>query len=523
MTAAAKPIRSFGRLMAIALLIACVPGVAGAAPGDNELVSTGFATAKAAGAGVGRVSTSGNGRYVLFGSSASTLVAGDTNGVQDVFLRDRSTGITERISVGIGGVEANGPSSPGSISADGRYVTFESSASNLVHGDEPDGFFETFLQDRRTGLTVRAGIRLVSTHYWPYWSSVSNDGSYAALVAGNDVFLWHFQWDGQYSNRRWIAEGYYPSISGNGRYVIFGSYQADLVPNDVPDTFDLFIWDRFSRTYRRVAENIEAQGATFASISRDGRWVAFLAQQPPEPGQQFGDVHAFLWDGTTGQTRLVSTNAAGVEADRASYAVSVSDDGRYVAFTSTATNLAPGDNPDAWDLDLYVKDMQTGAIESVTGQTPGRGMTTDPALSDDGRFVAFNSTDPLVPADTNADTDTYVHETGQSSDVPGAYDYFLRPRVQDFGQVMVGAELKKGFTLSNSGSAPLPINGLEIRGLDRSQFTVKSYCGATVEAGKWCWISVTFKPTATGYRQATLRVVAGGIERNRGLRGTGVQ
>ena len=522
MADAAKLGKSLGRLAAIAVVLACVPVIARAAPGENELASIELATGMAAGGSVGRVSTSGNGRYLLFGSTASTLVDGDTNGVQDVFLRDRSTGITERISVGLGGMEANGPSWPGSISANGRYVIFESSAGNLVHGDEYDGNYETFLLDRQTGLTIRAPIRLNSTYYWPYWSSVSNDGEFAALVAGSSVYLWHFRWDGQISNLRWITEGYYPSISGNGRYVVFGSYRADLVPNDVPDTFDLFIWDRVSRTYRRVGQNIYAQAASFKSISRDGRWVAYVGAQPPEPGQQFGDAHAFLWDGTTGETKLVSVSAAGVEANRATYDVSVSDDGRYVAFTSTATNLAPGEDLSSWDLDVFIKDMQTGAVERVTGHTLGRGMNDQPALSDDGRFLGFNSTDPLLPADANADTDTFVHETGEWSHVPGVYDYFLRPRALDFGDVAVTAELKKGFTLSNSGSVPLPITVVEVLGVDRSQFALRSFCGSMVQAGKWCWIAVTFRPMAAGYKQASLHVVAGGIERHRSLRGTGV-
>ena len=511
-----------GRLLALTVVLACTPDLARAAPGDDELVSVEHTAAAAAGGSAGRVATSADGRYVLFGSTASTVVPGDTNGVQDVFLRDRATGIVERVSLGFGGMEANGPSWPGSISADGRYVTFESSASNLVSGDDPDGHYETFLLDRQSGIRVRAPARLVSTHYWPHWSSVSNSGEYVAGVVGNNVYLWRFVWDGQLTTFRWISEGYYPSISGNGRYVIFGSYRADLVPGDVPGTFDLFRYDRVTREYRRVGRNIYAQSASAASISRDGRFVAFIGEDPHGPGDVEWNRQAYLWDAATGSTRIVSATATGAPGNQPTDAVSVSDDGRHVAFTSHATNLAPGESGSATDLDLFVKDMQTQAVERVTRDPWERSYTPELALSDDGRFVAFNSSLALLPLDTNSSMDIYVHETGGSPVEPGAFDYHLRPRALDFGEVKVGAELRKGFTLANAGTVSLPITTVALAGVDRSQYVLRSYCGSQLEIGGRCWIAVTFKPTAVGVEEARLRVVAGGITRNRALRGTAV-
>jgi Tol biopolymer transport system component len=521
------PSSLFGRL---SLLIAtALPALAGtwnfahAAPGDNQLASVSLFEPIAAGGSIGRVALSGYGRYVLFGSTASTLVSDDTNGQADVFLRDRVTGVTQRISVGIGGVEANGPSWPGSISADGRYVTFESSANNLVAGDD-NADYEVFVRDRWTGRTQRAPIRMNSSSYSPYWSSISNDGQFVALEASRDVFIFNT------STRvlRWIAEGSEPVISGNGRYVVFGSWASNLVPDDTPDTLDLFVWDRFSRTIQRVTRR-PYLGQTFfdttsfgQSVSRDGRWIAFRTHNTETAGDANGLPDAFLWDRLTGETRLVSVTAAGLQADGPTNATSVSDDGRYVAFASRASNLASDGVRDDNDQDIFIKDMQSGTIERVSGEPGKLAMNVEPALSDDGRFVTFNSESALVPNDLNGTYDTYVHETGKSTAILDVYDFYLRPLAIDFGEVPLGTTTTKGFTLVNSGSTTLPITTIELLGPDRTEYVLKSYCGWSLEVGSRCWISVAFKPTSIGDKKANLHVIAGGIERHRALRGTGV-
>jgi hypothetical protein len=107
-------------------------------------------------------------------------------------------------------------------------------------------------------------------------------------------------------------------------------------------------------------------------------------------------------------------------------------------------------------------------------------------------------------------------------DSPSTHDFYLRPSVLEYGAVQVGSSLKNGFTLTNSGTAPLVITTIELLGLDMAQYALKSYCGSVVEVDRRCWITVTFKPVSIGYKQANLHVVAGGIDRHRALRGTAV-
>src|SRR6266550_2391417 len=148
---------------------------------------------------------SADGRFVAFSSAASSLVAGDTNGVDDVFVRDRQAGTTTRVSLAPGGAEANGGSYSPSISADGRYVAFLSDATNLVAGDT-NSVRDVFVFDRQTGTTTRASV------------------SSAGVQADVDSVT--------------------PVLSGNGRFVAFDSGADNLAFGDTNDTFDVFVKDR---------------------------------------------------------------------------------------------------------------------------------------------------------------------------------------------------------------------------------------------------------------------------------------
>ena len=146
------------------------------------------------------LASSADGRYIVFASSASNLVSGDTNGAQDIFLKDTTTGDVTRISVSEGGTQGNGPSYAASITSDGRYVTFYSHASNLVSGDG-NGVADVFLYDRlaaTTSDTTDVTLRLVS-------KSGSTEGN---------------------------ADSVDPSVTANGRYVVFHSSSSNLVPGD---------------------------------------------------------------------------------------------------------------------------------------------------------------------------------------------------------------------------------------------------------------------------------------------------
>ena len=259
-------------------------------------------------------SISTDGRFVAFTSDASNLVPRDTNATVDVFVRDRSTHTTRRVSVGSAGVQGNDASLSPSISADGRFVAFSSFASNLVPNfQDANGPFagDVFVRDRSTHTTRRV--------------SVSSAG------APGDA----------HSSRA--------SISADGRFVAFQSDASNLVPNDTNETRDVFVRDRSTHTTRRVSvSSAGVQGNNFsqsASISADGRFVAFtsFASNLVAINAPFGEEDVFVRDRSTHTTRRVSVSSAGVQGDNLSGGASISADGRFVAFQSDASNLVPND------------------------------------------------------------------------------------------------------------------------------------------------------------------------------------
>lgn len=222
-------------------------------------------------------SINADGRYVAFTSSASNLVAGDANGFDDVFLRDLDTGTTTRVSAGSGG-EANNNSGSPDIDGMGRYVIFDSAASNLVTGDTNNGF-DIFRRDLVMGSTIRL--------------SVSSSG-----VEAN-------------------GPSYHPSISSDGRYVAFSSDAYNLVANDTNAQTDIFVRDVVGGTTTRVSVRSNgAQGNNESwgpSISADGRFVAFASYAGnlvSGDSNAFGDV--FVHDMVTGATTRVSLSSGGV-------------------------------------------------------------------------------------------------------------------------------------------------------------------------------------------------------------------
>jgi PKD repeat protein len=321
---------------------------------------------------------SADGRYVAFESYATNLVPDDTNMTADVFVHDRETGQTERVSVASDGTEGNGFSAWPALSADGRYVAFCSSASNLVAGDT-NGEVDVFVHDRQTGETERV--------------SVASDGTEGNCLS--DI----------------------PSISSDGRYVAFQSCASNLVPDDTNMAGDVFVHDRQTGQTERVSvanDGSQANGGSGKpSISADGRYVAFVSCAP---NLVAGDTNSwpdiFVHDRQTGQTERMSVASDGTEADRCSDWPSVSADGRYVTFTSIASNLVAGDMEGTYDV--FVHDRQTGETERVcvaSDGTPGNGRSIGSVITADGRYVAFGSdASNLVPGDTNNWTDNFVRD-----------------------------------------------------------------------------------------------------------------
>ncbi len=330
---------------------------------------------------------SADGRFVGFESSASDLVPGDTNGFTDIFVHDRQTGETSRVNVSSTGEQANGNSSSRSISADGRFVAFESSASNLVPGDT-NGYRDVFVHDRQTGETSRVSV-----------SSTDQQGNDASRN---------------------------PSVSADGRFVAFESSASNLVPGDTNGFRDIFVHDRQTGETSRVSVSSTGQQGNDASLapstSADGRFVAFESSASDlVPGDTNGYRDVFVHDRQTGETSLVSVSSTGEQGNGTSFEPSISADGRFVAFRSAASDLVPGDTNDKWDI--FVHDRQTGQTSRVsvssTGQQ-GNSHSGSPTISADGRFVGFESSaSNLVPGDTNGEPDIFVHDrqTGQTSRV----------------------------------------------------------------------------------------------------------
>jgi hypothetical protein len=340
---------------------------------------------------------------VAFESQADNLVAGVGNGLNQIFVHDRQTGTTAQVSVDSGPIpnEGDRPSNDPAISGDGRYVAFESQADNLIVGDtNVFPFSDLLLHDRQTGTTT-----LVSVD----WNGIQGDGPSSS-----------------------------PSISADGRYVAFES-GADLVAGDISFD-DIFVRDLLASTTILVSvdsNGLKGNGDSYApSISSDGRYVAFESSAPDLVAPvSNGSIHIFVHDrdddenGTYDEaggisTAQVSVDSAGTEGDFDSRVPSISEDGRYVAFESDATNLVGVGNDTNGGADVFVHDLQTGITTRVSvdsAGTEGDASSGAPSISADGRYVAFESdATNLVAGDGNGSTDVFVHD--RDTDGDGLYD-----------------------------------------------------------------------------------------------------
>jgi Tol biopolymer transport system component len=380
-----------------------------------------------------------DGRYVAFLSSATNLVPGDTNGAEDVFVHDRDTGETIRVSVASDGSEANAGSQDGhgsapDITADGRYVAFHSEATNLVPGDT-NGAEDVFVHDLATGGTTQVSIASDATagNQLSRDPAISEDGRYVAfrseasnLVVGDsndvpDVFV-HDRDTGETVRVSASSDGAQandssvtPAISGDGRYIAFTSLAGNLVPGDSNDVPDVFVHDRDSGETVRVSVSSDGTESVFAGsalpvISSDGRYVAFESGYELVPGDMNGTFDVFVHDSATGETTRVSVASDGTERDHASMHTAISPDGRYIAFSSSG-NFVPGDTNG--DEDVFVHDRAIGettrASVASDGTEANRYSAIGIALSAAGRDVVFTSlADNLVPGDTNGVFDVFV-------------------------------------------------------------------------------------------------------------------
>src|SRR6266536_310963 len=370
-------------LVVVLAFIGLFAARAAAAPALTELVSVRSNGTQGDGIS-GRVSApavSTDGVVVAFDSEATNLVGGDTNGALDVFVRDRASGRTERVSVSSKGKQGNSGSAGPMLSGDGRFVTFSSGAANLVSGDT-NGRSDIFVHDRMTGETTRV--------------SVAADG---AQGDNNSIGT--------------------AAISADGRFVAFTSDASNLVPQTAPGRH-IYVKDRSTGAIERVSVDSHgdpAQGFVAASpaISGDGRFVAFASSASNLVKRDTnGKTDVFVHDRVTGRTVRASVDSAGAESNDVSFRPDLNGDGRFVVFDSIASNLVAGDTntcgPFFNDIagecpDVFVHDRLTGETVRVSvdsGGAQANDASTDPDISADGSTIGFfSAASNLVVGDTN--------------------------------------------------------------------------------------------------------------------------
>lgn len=438
-------LQDVSRLCPVVLVLVLVSLTASSAQqGATSRVSVSTSGVEAAGRPY-PTSISADGRYVVFDSDASNLVAGDTNGVRDTFVRDRLTGVTTRISVSSAGQQGNDRSNTAEpvISADGRFVAFSSLASNLVD-DDTLTFSDVFVHDRVTGQTTRVSTSpLFGGQALGHSSSpaISADGRYIAFfsTAGNivpgdtNLFTDIFVSDRQTLQTVRVSVSttgvqgndncdYHISMTPDGRFVAFVSAARNLVPSDISTYHKVFVRDVQASvtTLESVSTGgIPANDACWVpKISGDGRFVAFLSQaRNLVAGDSNGSSDVFVRDRQSGITSRVSVSSTGVQGNEDSnIGIAISADGRFVAFSSLASNLVVGDTNSTGDV--FVRDRYLGVTSRVSLSTTGlqgNGWSgfQDTAMSADGRYIAFGSwASNLVQNDSNGVPDVFVHQFG---------------------------------------------------------------------------------------------------------------
>lgn len=314
---------------------------------------------------------SADGRYVVFSSLAANLTADDVSGWH-VYLRDRETGATTLVSDTGAETTMYGSSSEGhaAISADGRYVAFQSTSSQLV-SDDTNGSADIFVYDR-----IDASIKRVS---------VTSDGTEACACS----CAWPDTCNG--CEYHWVNS--HPSISADGRYIAFTSFSYNFVDGDVPDTPDVFVHDQITGTTTIISRasdgNLGNADSGEPSISADGNSIAFSSKADNLVIEDYNSQQdVFVWCRDEGSITRVSVASDGTEGNSTSTDPVISEDGNLVAFTSGATTLASTDS-NGFTYDIYVRDRGYGTTSLLSSGLASGGQR--PAISSDGEYVSFTS------------------------------------------------------------------------------------------------------------------------------------
>lgn len=397
---------------------------------------------------------SDDGRYVMFISGATNLAQSpsDTGNDLDVFVRDRTNGTTDMASVSSTGAQANSQTLRADMSGDGRFVIFLSDDDTLVPGDKNPGQ-DMFIRDRVAGTTQFALPGIGGTPEFGFnvdRIAISGNGRYIAFhtygslspedtVGVRDIYVYDrdtgdvdFISDNDSTDR---GHSFNPSISDDGRYVAYHSMTDDLVVGDTNERMDVFVFDRQTRLVERVSLT-QSGGETNndsleASISNDGRYVSYSSEASniaPQDTDANQDIYVF--DRQTHATQLVSlrsdeTRPPATNDGWASRDSRMSGNGRYVTFQSDL-QLDSGDTPGL--TDIYVRDLVNGTTEWISRS--GGGYNYSPAINNSGQYIAFSSTsDRMVSIDTNDKADIFLADRAPTceinfSDVPAGSTFY---------------------------------------------------------------------------------------------------
>ncbi|MBW4420628.1 MAG: DUF4347 domain-containing protein [Myxacorys californica WJT36-NPBG1] len=449
-------------------------------------------------------SVSADGRYVVFTSKASELAADDTNAAEDVFLRDLQTGETTLISRNhTGTASANAASFAPQISADGQYIVFSSTASNITVNDS-NTVSDVFWYDRKTNKMVLvshtiAGVAGNGASLSPV---LSTDGLFVAFVSsapnltdvttsGKNIFIWNSATDTTTlvsGNAGGNGDSDSPVINGNGEYVVFTSAASNLVGGDTNNKKDIFVWNRSTNAIALVSQSsggaIGNGDSSVASISNDGKIIAFTSVASNLGGgtDSNNGLDIFIRNLNTNTTTLVSANTSGTYSAGGGDALNrfgafnpmVSGNGEFVAFSSTFIDLTNNDSNNAEDV--FVRNFKDNTTQLVSINSSGASGTgtsngstgssgtgsSNPVISSDGRFIGFSSySTDLVSGDTNGVQDIFVRDSKTASttwisrtDTAGGNGASFNPVINSTGSYLAFASNASNLTGSDLNGKP---------------------------------------------------------------------
>ncbi len=437
-------------------------------------------------------SLSSNGRYVAFASLATNLVPGDTNAMSDVFVRDTVANTTIRVSVSSGGAQSNGISDQPAISGDGRYVAFHSNATNLVTGDT-NAKYDVFVRDVVAGTTTRVSVSTSGTegNGDSAQPAVSADGRYVAfqsfadnLISADqlgkaDIFVRDQTLNAtqrvslSYDNGSPSGQSLWPSISADGRFVAFVSYGFNIVLGFTSSVAQIYVRDRQAGTSLAISIGTDNKPGNKDSskprISADGTTVVWRSlAEKMVAGDTNAHADIFVRNVSAGPTsRIVGVGGAQLNGD--SDEPGIDAIGRMIAFRSAATNVVAGDTNAVDDTFIFDRQQATLVRADLTSTgAQATALSSKATISGSGQQVAFRTAAALVTSDTNGAADIYVRDldTLPNPDLHTTIGATPNPAT-------VGHNVTHAVAVTNNGTAattattatvPLPANATFVSG-----------------------------------------------------------